>query len=43
MVSVDGVFPIAVTTTSKERVASALDTNLTLFVSNIVASLPVIE
>ena len=43
IVSVAGVFPIAVITTSKERFASALDMNLTFEVSKIVASLPIIE
>lgn len=47
MVRVAGVFPIAVTTTSKVRVASAFETNLTFYemskLWNMVASLPTIE
>ena len=43
MVFVAGVLPIAVIIKLKERVASAFDENLTLFVSNMVASLPDIE
>ena len=43
IVNVAGVFPIAVTTTLKERDASAFDVNLTFVVSNMLASLPIIE
>ena len=43
IVSVAGVFPIAVTTKSKLRVASVFEVNLTLSISNIFASPPIIE
>ena len=41
--SVAGMFPIAVTTRLNERVYSTFDVNLTFVVSNIAASLPIIE
>ena len=37
------MFPIAVTFTLKVRVVSALEVNLTLFESKMLASLPIIE
>ena len=43
MVNVAGVFPIAVIFKLKVRDASALDVNLTFVLSNILASLPIIE
>ena len=43
IVNVAGVFPIAVTTKLKARNASAFDVNLTFVVSNMLASLPIIE
>ena len=43
IIKVAGVFPIAVTFTLKVRVVSALEVNLTLFESKMLASLPIIE
>ena len=43
MLKVAGVFPIAVTTKLKERVASTFDMNLTLVEPYILAPLPDIE
>lgn len=43
IISYAGVFPTADMTKLKERVASAFETNLTLLISYILASLPTIE
>ena len=43
IVSVAGVFPIAVTIRLNDKVVSALDVNLTYVVSTMLASLSIIE